>query len=248
MKRILIIIFAITPVLLAAQNASIDFKTFSVFNQSKIGLSYANFMGEVSNFTKHGGAIDLDYAIGRGKNLYGFNMNLLMSDNKQDFTIPQGFEHYKNPGTLMVGLFYGQQIGESHKSHFQAAAGLNYAWLLHRKDGDDIGGYRGFVPRVEFSRSFRVGKPSFSEMRYTSQFTPMKYDPSISIRFIDVFVGYQHLLLNNDEGRGGLISIGIRYKTNRYSIKVNLESLLDAIKDMEDEKPEESDFPEIIRL
>jgi hypothetical protein len=92
---------------------------------------------------------------------------------------------------------------------------------LHKKQDQDIGGYHGIVPQIEFSRSIRIGKTNYSDYQYTSQYTPMRYDPSLSNKFIDIFVGYKQFFLNNTEGKGGLLSIGIRYKLNKYSISKN---------------------------
>lgn len=221
MKNLLAIILVIFMTQLNAQNDSLDINSFTNFNQITLGASYGNFIGNVSEFTKHGGSFDLYYMDGKGKHVYGFNMNILMSDKKKEFSIPPGFRHYDAPATVIFGLVYGQILGNQHKSHFQAVVGLNYAWLLHRKQDQDIGGYHGIVPQVEFSRSFQIKKAEYSDYQYTSQYTPMRYDPSVSNIFIDVFVGYKQLLLNSDEGKGGLITIGVRYKMNKYSISNN---------------------------
>ena len=222
MKHILVLAISLIATKVSSQNDSLSFESFQKYSQINMGLSYANFNGEVSNFTKQGGSLDMLFADGRNNNIYGFNMNVLLSNKVEEFTIPAGYEHYDNPATVFFGVFYGRTFGNVHKSHFQGTIGINYAWLLHRKQDDDIGGYHGFVPQIEFSRSIRIGKSKYSDYQFTSQYTPMKYDPSISDKFIDIFLGYKQLLLNNEEGKGGLFTLGVRYKLNKYSINKNL--------------------------
>ncbi len=222
MIRLLIFVLLFSPLILNAQFENIAVDSLNRYQQIQIGLSYNNFNGEVSNFTKHGGALDMYFAYGRNQHLFGFNMNVIMSNKVMEFSIPPDFEHYSSPATLFFGSYYGQLIGDQHQSHFTATIGLNYGWLLHRKDGDRIGGYHGFIPQIEFSRSIRIGEPRFSTYQFTSQFTPPRYDPSITNNFIDVFVGYRKLFLNNEEGRGSLFSFGVRFKINKYSIERNL--------------------------
>jgi len=201
---------------------TIELQSFHKYSRMDFGMSYINNNGNVSKYTKHGGSFDMYFAEGKRNHFYGFNMNVALSNKLREFSIPQGFEHYDSPATVLVGLFYGQTFGNPKESHFQASAGVNYGWLLHRKRDEDIGGYHGLVPQLELSHSFITRKQKFSEFQYTSQYTPMKYDPSLSDKFIDVFLGYRQLLLNNEEGQGGQFYVGIRYKVNKYSIDKNL--------------------------
>ena len=221
MKYIITVVSILIALSANAQMDSLNMESFSKYFQINMGLSYGNMKGKVSEFTKHGGSFDMSFADGRGKHIYGFNMNILLSNKLKEFSIPAGYEHYDNPATVLFGLFHGQTFGNQHKSHFQGVIGLNYGWLLHKKQDQDIGGYHGIVPQIEFSRSIRIGKTNYSDYQYTSQYTPMRYDPSLSNKFIDIFVGYKQLFLNNAEGKGGLLSIGIRYKLNKYSINKN---------------------------
>lgn len=208
---------------ITAQNNPLDFESFSKYTMTGMGLSYINFTGTVSEFTKSGGSLDLSIGDGRGKHFYGLNINIAFSNKVREFSIPPDYEHYNTPATLIFGLYYGNTIGNPHESHFFVSTGINYGWLIHRKIDDDIGGYRGFIPQIEIGKSFRVGKNKFSDYQYTSQYTPMKYDPSVTNQFIDFYIGYKQLMLNNEEGKGGLIAIGVRYKLNTYSINRNLD-------------------------
>lgn len=222
MKNLLVLVTYLITLNVTAQSDTFSFESFQKYSQLNMGLSYGNFSGEVSNFVKHGGSLDMCFADGRNGNVYGLNMNLLVSNKIQEFSIPSGHEHYKNPATVLIGLFYGRTFGDVHKSHFQGTIGVNYGWLLHKKQDDKIGGYHGVVPQVEFSRSIKIGKSKYSDYQFTSQYTPMKYDPSISDKFIDIFIGYKQLLLNNEEGKGALFTLGIRFKLNKFSISKNL--------------------------
>ncbi len=222
MKYLNILILSLLVNSLIAQTDSIAIDSFSKYFQINFGLSYGNLIGDVSEFTNQGGSIDMHFANGKKNHVYGFNMNILLSNKVKEFSIPIGYEHYDNPATVFFGFFYGQTFGNVHKSHFQTSVGLNYSWLLHRKQDNDIGGYHGLAPQIELSRSIRIGKTIYSEYQYTSQYSPMKYDPSLSESFIDIFVGYKQLLLNNKEGKGGLITIGVRYKLNKYSLNKNM--------------------------
>lgn len=221
MKYIIAIVLISAFVELNAQTDSLIFVSFNKYEQISMGASYGNLSGNVSEFTKHGGSLDMIFAEGRKKHIYGLNLNILLSNKEKEFSIPPGYEHYDNPATLFFGLVYGQTLGNQHKSHFQGIIGLNYGWLIHKKLDQDIGGYHGIVPQIEFSRSIRIGKTGYSEYQFTSQFTPMRYDPSVSNKFIDIYIGYKQLLLNNSEGKGGLLVFGIRYKLNKYSIRKN---------------------------
>jgi hypothetical protein len=169
MKQILIITLSLITMKLSSQNDSLNFESFNKYYQINMGLSYANLNGKVSNFTKQGGSFDMLFADGRRNNIYGFNMNVLLSNKIEEFTIPAGYEHYDNPATVFFGVFYGRTFGNVHKSHFQGTFGINYGWLLHKKQNDDIGGYHGFVPQIEFSRSIRIGKSKYSDYQYTSE-------------------------------------------------------------------------------
>ncbi len=222
LKTLFLLIFAIISNPVIAQNNSINFESFDKYSTISMGLSYINFTGVVSEFTKSGGSLDMNFGDGRGKHFYGLNINIAFSNNVKEFSIPQGYEHYNTLPTLIFGLYYGNTIGNPQESHFFVSIGINYGWLIHRKIDDDIGGYRGLIPQIEFGRSIQVGKNKFSDYQYTSQYTPMKYDPSINNQFIDFYIGYKQLLLNNDEGKGGLVAFGIRYKINTYSISKNL--------------------------
>ena len=206
---------------LTAQIDTIGANHLNKYYQINMGLSYGNLAGNVSEFIKHGGALNMGFADGRKNTIYGFNMDILLTGKRKEFTIPAGYEHYTTPATVLFGLFYGQILGDQHQSHFQATIGINYGWLLHRKLNQKIGGYHGFVPQIELTRSIRLGKTNYSDYQFTSQYTPRRYDPSLSNKFIDLFLRYQPLLFNNEEGKGSLISFGIRYKINKYSISKN---------------------------
>lgn len=219
-----LLLVVVMSVYASAQLDTINMDLFTKYFQSNMGLSYGRFTPKVSEFTKHGVSLDMSLGQGSGKHLYGFNMNVLISNKVKEFTIPPGYEHYTYLATAFLGLFYGRIFGDQHSSHFQGIVGLNYGWLLHKKLDKEIGGYHGIVPQIEFSRSIKIGKPKYSEYQYTSQYTPMRYDPSISNSFIDLYIGYKQLLLNNREGRGGLFFLGLRYKLNKYSIRRNTVS------------------------
>lgn len=221
MKNVLLILISFFVFTINAQNDSLYFESFKKYFQIEMGFSYVNLNGKISEFTKQGGSLDISFADGKGKHLYGLNLNVMLTNKLKEFTIPTGYEHYDNPASALFGLFYGQIIGNQHKSHYQATIGLNYGWLYHKKLDDDIGGFHGLIPQLEISRSIRIGKSNFSTYQYTSQYTPMMYDPTISNNFLDIFVCYKQLLLNNAEGKGGLFSIGLRYKLNKYSIGEN---------------------------
>lgn len=216
-----IFLTALIAAQLNGQSDSLNLKALTKYFQTSMGLSYGHLIGNVSEFTQHGGSLDMNFADGRAENLYGFNMNVLLSNKRKEFSIPPGYEHYDSPATLFFGLFYGRIFGKQHKSHYQGVIGLNYGWLLHRKQDQDIGGYHGLAPQIEFSRSIRIGKTKFSAFQHTSQYTPMRFDPSLSEKFIDICIGYKQLLFNSLEGKGGLFTFGIRYKLNKYSIHRN---------------------------
>ncbi len=225
MKRIAIVIVIVTILhlsYLTAQNDSLNIKAFNNYFQINMGLSYGNLNGNVSNFTKEAGSFDMSFANGKGKHIYGYNMNIMMSNKINEFTIPEGYEHYDNPATIFFGLFYGQVLGNQQKSHFQATIGLDYGWLIHRKRDKDVRGHHGIVPKIEVSKSFRIGKTDYSVLQYTGQYTPMIVDPTLTNKFIDIFLGYKQLLLNNSQGKGGLFLVGLRYKLNQYSIRANV--------------------------
>jgi|GEM_PF-5803863 hypothetical protein len=223
-KQILIYISLLSAISAStfAQVDSFNIDSFQRYTQINMGLSYGHFLGEVSNFTKAGGSFDMQFAEGWDNHIFGFNINALLSNKVKEFTIPAGYEHYDSPATFFLGVFYGSVLGNQHKSHFHWSVGFSYALLFHRKRDQKTGSHHGFVPRLEIGRSIKIGKSKLSYFQYTSQYTPMKYDPSISQRFIDIFVGYQHLLLNSAEAKGGLLVAGLRYKFNKYSTNKNL--------------------------
>lgn len=222
MRNLIILGLILFSNFIFAQTDSLGFNSFDRYYQVNGGISYGNLIGNIAKYTNQGGSLDMTFADGIKNHIYGINMNILMANKLKEFSMQQGFEHYNNPATILLGLFYGRILGNLHKSHFQSTIGLNYGWLFYKKQNKSVSGYNGFVPQIEISRSIKIGKTKYSEYQYTSQYTPMQYDPSISQSFIDIFIDYKHLLLNNNEGRGGLITIGIRYKLNKYSINKNV--------------------------
>ncbi len=215
---ILTIILIVTFQTLKAQKDTLEFNSYKLKNQVALGLSYNGFNGNVSNFTNQGVAFDMNITEGNKKSMYGFNLNIIVSNKLKEFTIPNDYEHYKNPATLIFGFLYAKTFGESRKSHFQMNVGLSYGWLFYRKKGKNgpIGGYDGFVPQCEISYSINIGEPKYVLYDYGDNYTPPKYNPHIRNPFIDFFLGYKQLLLNNIEGEGGILSIGVRYKVDNY--------------------------------
>lgn len=218
-----LILFVISYGKLEARIDTLITIDFNRYFQTYMGGSAGIYFGNVDQYTKSGGSFDMGFSDGKDSRLWGINLNLMMSNKLKEFTIPEGYEHYRNPGLVTFGFYYGFITPEHFNSHFQILVGLGYSWLLHRKQGEEIGGYRGITPTLEFARVIRIGKVRYSEFQYAGKYSSPKYDPTFRTQYIDIFICYKGLILNNEEGRGGLITIGLRYKVNDYSVSQNLK-------------------------
>jgi len=206
-----------------AQTDTIKVEEFKRYTQTNMSLTYGNYIGEVSNFTKHTFSMDMQFAEAKDKHIYGFKMSLLTSNKVKEFTLPVGYIHYDNPAALFIGFFYSQAFSNPHFSHFNGTFGIDYAGLLHRKRGESIGGYHGVAPNISIARSIKVGKPKYTEIVPTGYYSS-KYEPSISNMFLDIYVQYNYLILNNLEGRGSLLKVGLGFKLNRYPLFKNIKT------------------------
>ncbi len=204
-----------------AQENEVDFTKFNTYNQMNMGAMFNSFGGTISEFISRGGGGNIDFNAGKDKLFYGFTMQFLATNKKKDFTTPPGYVHYEQPSIMTFGVHWGFVSGQHQKSHFRTSIGLAYSWIYHKKIGTTITTYNGISPSIEFSRSFKFGNVSYSAYQYTSNFSPPVFNPTFRNKYIDVFIGYKRLIMNNKEGNGNLFSMGVKYLINDYSIAQN---------------------------
>lgn len=79
LTKLLIFIFLIVTNPHYAQNDLPSFESFHKYSKTNLGLSFINFTGNVTEFTKAGGSLDLNIAEGRGKHFYGINISCIQN-------------------------------------------------------------------------------------------------------------------------------------------------------------------------
>lgn len=195
--------------------------TFTKYQQISFGAVFNGLNGNITDYVAGRGGGNMDISFTKGKYLYGINMDFVVLKKNKDFTTPAGYEHYKQPSILTMGLHFGIIQGKHQNSHNRILIGAAYTSIYHKKKDKCIETYDGVSPYIEFSRMFRISGSHYSEMQYTGTYSEPRYDPTISYHYLGLFIGYRRLIMNNKEGNGNMLCVGLRFTMNRYSIGDN---------------------------
>lgn len=209
-----------------SQSEEVDFDKY--FHTS-LGGGYGFMAGEIGEHLNS----TLGFGTGFGAGISKNGSVLLeayyhLADSNESFSLEQGATHKSRPDILNVSLGYDRVFGNASNSHFHALAGLGYSWFNYQDSGS---GMKGLIPKLEIAWALRfrskVGSITDNTVRYgrrnvrvfdvKTQSGLSHYRPVMSANFVDFFLRYSYMNLNNPQGKGHLILVGARYKKMVYS-------------------------------